>query len=65
VVSIVLSFIPLIGFVISWLLGVLAFILWIVLMLKAYQGGKYKLPVAGDMAEKWADGQPQQPPAAK
>jgi uncharacterized membrane protein len=52
VVEIVLSFIPVIGWVISWLLGVLAFILWIILMLKAYQGARYKLPISGDLAEK-------------
>jgi uncharacterized membrane protein len=28
------------------------FILWILLMIKAYQGEKFKLPVAGDIAEK-------------
>jgi uncharacterized membrane protein len=33
---------------------VLAIILWVVLMVKAYQGTKYKLPVSGDQAEKWA-----------
>ncbi len=33
--------------------GILAFVLWIVLMVKAYQGEKYKLPVAGDIAEKY------------
>lgn len=40
--------------VINWLinLGILA--LWIVLMVKAYQGEKFKLPVIGDMAEKYA-----------
>ncbi len=27
--------------------------LWILLMVKAYQGEKYKLPVIGDMAEQW------------
>ena len=27
-------------------------ILWILLMVKAYQGEKFKLPIAGDMAEK-------------
>lgn len=27
-------------------------VLWIVLMVKAYQGEKWKLPVAGDIAEK-------------
>ena len=29
-------------------------ILWIVLMIKAYQGEKFKLPVIGDIAEKHA-----------
>jgi uncharacterized membrane protein len=58
VVGIVLSilgWIPWVGIVfwiISWLLWAFAFILWIVLMLKAYRGEKYKLPVAGDIAEK-------------
>ena len=28
--------------------------LWILLMIKAYQGDKYMLPVIGEMAEKWA-----------
>jgi uncharacterized membrane protein/ribosomal protein L40E len=39
--------------VLNILSGILAFVLWIVLMVKAYQGEKYKLPVAGDMAEKY------------
>ena len=34
------------------LIGILAFVLWIVLMVKAVQGTKYKLPWAGDFAEK-------------
>lgn len=29
-------------------------ILWIVMMIKAYQGEKFKLPVAGDIAEQAA-----------
>lgn len=37
--------------IISILIGLLMFILWIVLMIKAYQGGMYKLPIAGDIAE--------------
>ncbi len=58
VVSIVLSIlglIPYLGLVFdiaNWLLRVLAFILWIVLMVKAFQGTKYKLSWAGDFAEK-------------
>ncbi len=38
--------------VVNYIVGVFALILWIVLMIKAYQGEKYKLPVAGDIAEK-------------
>lgn len=52
VVDIVLSFIPFIGLILNWIIGVLALILWIVMMLKAYRGEKYKLPWAGDIAEK-------------
>jgi uncharacterized membrane protein len=50
--GLILGWIPIIGGVISWLIGVLALVLWIVLMIKAYQGEKYKLPWAGDLAEK-------------
>jgi len=42
---------PLIGLA-STLLWLVALILWIVLMIKAYQGEKIKLPIAGDIAEK-------------
>lgn len=54
IVSLIFGWIPIVGVVISTLLGILAFILWIVLMVKAYRGTKYKLPVSGNMAEKWA-----------
>jgi uncharacterized membrane protein len=54
VASIVLGWIPFIGFVISWLISILAFILWIILMIKAFQGEKFNLPWAGNLAEKYA-----------
>jgi uncharacterized membrane protein len=38
--------------VLVYIIGLFALILWIVLMLKAYAGKKYKLPVAGDIAAK-------------
>ena len=47
-------FIPFIGWAISGLIGLLMFILWLVLMFKAYQGEKFKLPIVGDIAEKHA-----------
>jgi uncharacterized membrane protein len=52
VIAIILGFIPVVGWILSYILGALAFILWIVLMVKAYQGQMYKLPVAGDIAAK-------------
>lgn len=54
IVSWILAFIPVIGGIISLLLSVLALVLWIILMIKAYQGEKFKLPIAGDLAEKWS-----------
>ncbi len=36
---------------ISWLIWVIALILWLILMFKAYQGEMYKLPIVGDFAE--------------
>ncbi len=52
IASFILGFIPLLGYILSVLLSLLAFVLWIVLMIKAYQGNKYKIPWAGDIAEK-------------
>ena len=51
-----LSLIPFIGLffsVIGWIIWVLAIVLWILLMIKAYQGEKFKLPWAGNLAEKY------------
>ena len=51
----ILGFMPFLGIlfdIANWMLGALAFVLWIVLMVKAVQGTMYKLPLAGDFAEK-------------
>ena len=50
----ILGLIPFAGTVLSWLISLLGFVLWIVLMIKAYQGTMYKLPWSGNLAEKWA-----------
>lgn len=52
VVNIILGFIPIIGWILGILIGPLTFILWIVMMLLAYQGKLTKLPIIGDIAEK-------------
>ena len=57
-ISIVLSILGLIPFIgvlfdiLGYIVGLIAFVLWIVLMVKAYQGTMYKLPWTGDFAEK-------------
>ena len=35
-------------------LGLLGFVCWILLIIKAYQGQHYKLPVVGDIAENYS-----------
>ncbi len=52
VVNMVLGFIPILGWLVGLFLAFAAFILWIVLMWKAFQGEMYKLPYIGEMAEK-------------
>jgi len=54
IAGIILGWIPFIGGVLSWLISALSFILWIVLMVKAFQGTRYKLPWVGDLAAKRA-----------
>jgi len=49
----ILGWIPFIGVFFAWVIPTLSFILWIVLMVKAYQGTRFKLPWAGNLAEKW------------
>ena len=50
--SAILSQIPFIGGILGAVLGIGMFILWVVLMIKAYQGEQYMIPVAGDIAAK-------------
>ncbi len=52
VLQIVLGFIPVIGLILLPIVSIASLILWIVLMVKAYQGEKFKLPIVGDIAEK-------------
>jgi uncharacterized membrane protein len=55
----ILWHIPFLGWLVLFLLWPLIslaeLILWIILLMKAYQGQMFKLPVVGDMAEKQAD----------
>lgn len=53
VASFILGWIPIIGGFLAGLISLLGLVLWIVLMVKAYQGTRYKLPWSGDLAERW------------
>lgn len=48
----VLAFIPILGWLVGVALSLVAFILWLMLMWKAFQGEMYKVPYVGDLAEK-------------
>jgi uncharacterized membrane protein len=46
--------IPLLNLVLGPIIGLAIFIGWVVLLIKAFQGTMFKLPVIGDLAEKQA-----------
>jgi len=54
ILGLILGSIPFVGTVLAWIVSMVGVVFWIVLMIKAYQGNKYKLPWAGNLAEKWA-----------
>ena len=54
VIEIILIFIPFVGWILGLLIYIAAFILWILLMYKAYQGQTWKVPIAGNIAAKQA-----------
>ena len=52
VVNLGLGFIPLLGWLTGVLISLVAFVLWLLLMWKAFQGEMYKVPYVGELAEK-------------
>lgn len=48
VISLIVGWIPVIGF----LVVILSLVLWLLLMVKALQGQRYMLPIVGKMAEE-------------
>jgi uncharacterized membrane protein len=53
----IIAHIPFLGWAtyLIWpLISLIGFIIWLILVLKAYQGQMFKLPVIGDMAEQQA-----------
>ncbi len=54
IINILLWRIPILGVILVGLITILEIILWILLMIKAYQHERFKLPVVGDLAENLA-----------
>jgi len=48
----VIVFIPVIGWILSPLVWIVGFVLWLFLIYKAYQGEEFKLPWVGNLAKK-------------
>jgi len=46
--------VPIVAAILMPVFVICFFILWIMLMVKAYQGKRLKLPLIGNMAEKWS-----------
>ena len=40
------------GYMVYSLVGLIGFVLWVLLMIKAYQGERFRVPIAADLAEK-------------
>lgn len=50
----IMFLIPFVGWILFMLLWIGTLIIWILCMVKAYQGERFKLPVIGDFAEKYS-----------
>jgi len=54
VVSMILGFIPILGWIVGIFWSILVLILWLVCIFKAFSKEWFKLPIIGDFAEKQA-----------
>ena len=49
-------FVPLIGPALEWVVHVVGLVVWALLMIKAWQGERYMLPMIGEMADERTGG---------
>ena len=45
---------PIVANIAGWVIGAIAIVLWILLMVKAYQGIRFKLPWWGNLADRYS-----------
>jgi len=55
VAQLVLGWIPFVGWILNILIGILMFVLWLILIIQAGTGKMWKVPWAGDWAERQAN----------
>lgn len=55
VIGFIFGWIPYLGTIVTILVSVAAFILWVILLVKSSQGQKYQVKWAGPLAEKWSN----------
>jgi uncharacterized membrane protein len=55
VAQLVLGWIPVVGWILNILIGILMFVLWLILIIQAGTGKMWKVPGAGDWAERQAN----------
>lgn len=56
ILAAILAMLPVVGPTLNALVGLAIFALWIAMMYRAYQGHTYKLPFAGNVAERYSRG---------
>jgi len=54
VVDVVLTFIPVVGWILLPIVGLGVLVLWLMCILKAFNGDRFKIPVIAEFAEKQA-----------
>ena len=54
-ISIVLGFIPILGWIVLLFFPLVMFVVWVICFVKAFQGQMFKLPILGDFAEQQAN----------
>jgi uncharacterized membrane protein len=52
VLHVILLGIPILGWLLAFFVWAAGLVIWLVLMFKAYQGDRFKLPIVGDLAEQ-------------
>jgi uncharacterized membrane protein len=55
VAQLIFGWIPFVGWILNVLIGILMFVLWLILIIQAGTGKMWKVPWAGDWAERQAN----------